>query len=584
MFDSPSDPRSSHARGELQPRPLSIRRALGGRHVFLTGGSGFVGKVWLSMVLTQLPEIERVYVFLRPKALVPARQRFEKMLNTSAAFKPLHDRFGPRLSEYLRDRLEVVEGDLSAPDLGLVPEVVTRLRRDLDVFVHCAGLVDFNPDLRKALGSNVDATLNVADFVERCDHASLLHISTCYVAGRQYGEIPETIQPDYAPLGSDYSAEEELSSARARVEAIVDAHAGPAAIQLARDAVLAELGADDRPLPAAKTLETLVRKCQRERLKDALADEGMTRAKRLGWPNTYTYTKSMAESLLARRVSQSSRLRVSVLRPSIVESALDFPFPGWNESFNGTAPLAYIMGSWFRMVPARPDAPFDVIPVDEVCRAMTIATAALAEGCERPVYHAGTSHRHRISVGRAAELIVLAHRRHFRQRNASRTERVVKSRWDSILVEPDHPLGIKTTRALVRGVEELADLLPDKLRAKSERWLTRLRDADEDFAQIEKLVDMYLPFMYESYYVFESNALDAHPLEEPELAFCPERLDWRKYWLEVHMPGLRRWAFPLIEGKRPERYRCEHPVRLLERQLATSHEEHSLQLASASEG
>src|SRR5262249_39999674 len=133
------------------PDSLSIRRALSGRHVFLTGGSGFVGKVWLSMVLAELPELERVYVFLRPKALVPARQRFEKMLNTSAAFKPLHDRFGAKLSEYLADRLEVVEGDLTAPDLGLSPDLVRRLRRDLDVFVHCAGLVDFNPDLRKAL-------------------------------------------------------------------------------------------------------------------------------------------------------------------------------------------------------------------------------------------------------------------------------------------------------------------------------------------------------------------------------------------------------------------------------------------------
>jgi len=60
------------------PSVLSIRDALAGRHVFLTGGSGFVGKVWLSMLLAELPEVEKIYVFLRPKALVPARQRFEK--------------------------------------------------------------------------------------------------------------------------------------------------------------------------------------------------------------------------------------------------------------------------------------------------------------------------------------------------------------------------------------------------------------------------------------------------------------------------------------------------------------------------
>src|SRR5215510_9423899 len=193
--------------------PLSIREALAGRHVFLTGGSGFVGKVWLSMALAELPEIERIYVFLRPKALVPARQRVEKMLNTSPAFRPLHERFGPRLSAYLAERIEVVEGELSEPDLGLAPALVRRLRRDLDVFVHCAGLVDFNPELRKALSSNVDATLRVADFVEACDHASLLHISTCYVAGKRYGEIPETLEPNFAPENPHFSVRTELAEA-----------------------------------------------------------------------------------------------------------------------------------------------------------------------------------------------------------------------------------------------------------------------------------------------------------------------------------------------------------------------------------
>jgi thioester reductase-like protein len=568
MFDSAASP------------SLSIRRALSGRHVFLTGGSGFVGKVWLSMILEELPEIERVYVFLRPKALVPGRQRFEKMLNTSAAFKPLHDRLGPRLSAYLATRLEVVEGDLNEPDLGLAPDVVRRLKRDLDVFVHCAGLVDFNPDLRKAISSNVDATMQVADFVESCDHASLLHISTCYVAGRRFGEIPEVLTPDYAPLVENHDAEQELLIARARIDEVVREHESPAFRSTAREHVLEEIAASGRAIPNDRTLETLARKHQRETLKDALADEGMARARRLGWPNTYTYTKSMAESLLEKR---SDRLRFSILRPSIVESSLEYPFPGWNESFNGTAPLAYIMGSWFRMVPARPDAPFDVIPVDQVCRAMTIATAALADGCERPVYHVGTSHRHRCSVGRAAELIVLSHRRHYRQRNQSRSERVLKSRWDAVLREPDNPLGVRASRAFVHGVEEALELLPDKLRKKIDRVSRRLREMDSDLAQIEKLVDLYLPFMYESFYVFESRALDAHPPLEPEFRFEPEKLDWRRYWLDIHMPGLRRWAFPLIEGRRPERYRCEHAVRLASNAPQLTAADELGRLASATE-
>lgn len=541
---------------------LSIREALAGKHVLLTGGSGFLGKVWLSLVLAEVPDIGRIYVFLRPKALVPARQRFEKMLNTSPAFRPLHDRFGAELSAYVAARVEVIEGELSEPNLGLPAETVARLQRRLDVFVHCAGLVDFNPDLRKALESNVDATMHVADLVERCDHASLLHVSTCYVAGQRYGAIPETLTPDYVPSGEPFDAEAELAAAHADVDSIVARHESEDERAKAREDVLRELAAQGRDESShPKLMETLVRKRRRERLRDDLVDEGMVRARRFGWPNTYTYSKSLAESLLEKR---AARLRVSVLRPSIVESAFDFPFPGWNESFNGSAPLAYIMGSWFRLVPARPDAPFDVIPVDMVCRAMVIGTAALAAGRGEPVYHVGSSDRNRCSVGRAAELIVLSHRRHLRERHRTRQERLLKSRWDAVLVEPDHPLRVETARSFLRGVEEAVDLLPDKLRGKLDRLISRAHEVDDKLAQIQKLVELYLPFMYESYYVFESRALDAHPPLEPEFAFAPERIDWRKYWLDVHMPGLRRWAFPLIEGKRPERYRSEYPVRLSE--------------------
>jgi long-chain acyl-CoA synthetase len=85
---------------------------------------------------------------------------------------------------------------------------------------------------------------------------------------------------------------------------------------------------------------------------------------------------------------------------------------------------------------------------------------------------------------------------------------------------------------------------------------------DSDLEQIERLVELYLPFMYESLYVFECRALDKHRPLEPEFGFVPESFDWRRYWLDIHMPGLRRWAFPLIEGRRPERYRAEHAVRL----------------------
>jgi long-chain acyl-CoA synthetase len=538
---------------------LSIRERFAGKHVLLTGASGFVGKVWLTMMLEHVPEIGSIRVLLRRKALLSARERFEKMVNGSPAFGPLHERFGAGFSSYLMNKVQLLDGDISEPGLGLSLAELATQRRELDLIVHCAGLVDFDPDLRKALASNVDGTMHVADLAASSHHAALLHISTCYVAGRRYGRVSEEVQPDFAPVANNFDAASELDAARATIERICSEHDKPehiAKLRLdAEENIVAKGGKGDRSRAIAGEL----RRLQRESLRQALSDEGTARAAQLGWPNTYTYTKSLAESLLLKRAHE---LRLAIVRPSIVESSVQYPFPGWNESFNGSAPLAYVMGTWFRAIPARPSSPFDVIPVDHVAQAMTNVGALLLEGRAQLAYHVGSSDRNVCSVGRAAELIVLAHRQYYRGAERTRSERLWKSRSDSVLVEPDDTYCVQNARSIAQGFLEALDLLPAKLARKLQRLRDRTLDVDDRLASIEKLVGLYLPFMYEGHYVFEANALRGVTPVEPEWRFEPERIDWRRYWLEVHMPGLRRWAFPLIEGKRPERYKPLHPVKL----------------------
>jgi len=78
--------------------PLSVKEALSGRRILLTGASGFVGKVWLCMLLDKIPDVGRVYVLMRGKKRQAARERFESMVNESFAFQPLHERHGAGLS------------------------------------------------------------------------------------------------------------------------------------------------------------------------------------------------------------------------------------------------------------------------------------------------------------------------------------------------------------------------------------------------------------------------------------------------------------------------------------------------------
>ena len=142
----------------MHPQPnLSILRSFAGRRVLLTGASGFVGKVWLAMILHRVPTVGKIWVLLRKKALRPAIDRFEKMVASSPVFRPLHELHGPRMAEFIASRIEVVEGDVSLPGLGIEdPALAERLHRDIDLIFNCAGLVDFDPDLREAVSANVD--------------------------------------------------------------------------------------------------------------------------------------------------------------------------------------------------------------------------------------------------------------------------------------------------------------------------------------------------------------------------------------------------------------------------------------------
>jgi len=68
---------------------------------------------------------------------------------------------------------------------------------------------------------------------------------------------------------------------------------------------------------------------------------GLRRAQHLGWPNTYTFTKSLGESILARH---GRDLPIAIVRPSIVESSERLALYGWNEGINTSGPLSYLLG------------------------------------------------------------------------------------------------------------------------------------------------------------------------------------------------------------------------------------------------
>jgi len=518
-----------------------------------------LGKVWLTQMLQNDSGVGKFYILLRRKATRPAHARFERIVNTSPAFKPLHEKYGRDFARFLSERVEVVDGDISQPGLGLDEATSARLGRDLDLVVNCAGLVDFDPDLRDALTTNVDGTIHVADFVEGCEKAALLHISTCYVAGTRNGRNDEVLVPDYTPNGEPFDAAAELAQARVRIAEIEAEFASPDKdAEIEREAK-EQLKARGRSPDNPKLVATLCRRIRREALKNAMIEEGQARAQKWGWTNIYTYSKSLAESMLAPRLGT---FKFSLLRPAIVESALAYPFPGWNQGFNTCGPLSYMLGGWLRELPLRKGNPFDIVPVDYVGVAMTIGGAALLSGCHKTVYQCGTSDKNPLTIDRACDLTALAHRKHLRRKGDTVVDRLILARWDGVEAELDHTLSVTNLRKVAQGFAKMMRDLPRQwpkfVHRGAKKAAKKADTIDDSLDTIERLIELYLPFIYENHFIFTTENLLGYEVVEEPFRFDPASLNWRKYWIDVHIPGLRKWCYPLFEGRTPEQYRPRH--------------------------
>ena len=534
---------------------LSVRAALRGKQVLLIGGTGFIGKVWLAQVLSAVPEIGRVILLVRPNRSKPGLERFQKMVEESPVFEVLAEKYGDRFADFLKTRVEVVEGDVSKPGLGLAPEVRQRLARSVDVVVNSSGLTDFNPDIREALAMNVRATSYVLDFLAESDHAALLHLSTCYVVGRRDGRVLEKLSRNYTPKGlRDFSAQAEWESLEAFVrDTEARAESPDVTDQLRRQAVGKQHAAKDLHGPA---LENQIRKNRVRWLRQTLTDAGTQRAAELGWPNTYTYTKSLSESLIRDYLDAHPKAAIAVVRPAIVESSVASPFLGWNEGINTSASLSYLLGTFFRQLPTNENKCLDLIPVDTACRGMTLIAAALLERRHEEVYQLATSATNPCNMRRSIELTGLGHRKFYRAQNGFRHR--IRLKFDAIPVSKARyeklsaPAQKIIVQAINRSVEPLR-FVPPPL-AKQER----------DLERVIKLITLFEPFILDNDHIFEASHVEwlsaALPDDEKaDFAYDSRSLDWWDYWINVHIPALRKWCYPLIEGRQPE----ERPKRIV---------------------
>src|SRR5215472_1259485 len=221
--------------------------------IFITGGTGFLGKVLLERILWQLPLIRRIFLLTRPHSSenvqVAAAIRAERAIFNSPISSRLRARYGERFEALVCEKVKIVAGDLSCPDLALVPGHLQELGSEVDVIINVAASVSFHERLDRAVNLNTLGPLYLLNFAKRFTNPTLLHVSTAYVSGRRTGFVSEQVlEPDISPFdlmgishGEPFRTECEVEKALRFAQSIESDSRASAARNEFRNAALTQL-------------------------------------------------------------------------------------------------------------------------------------------------------------------------------------------------------------------------------------------------------------------------------------------------------------------------------------------------------
>ena len=511
-----------------------IAESLAGKRIAITGSTGFVGTALVERLLRAVPDCELV-LLVRPGRRTSPAERVRKEILKNDAF----DRLRKDLKDSAEDfdamcarRITTIAGDVSSDGLGLA-DADRAILATCDIVIHSAAAVSFDSPLDSAIEINLLGPTRIAHTLQDLKVTPhLVAVSTCYVAGNRRGNAPEQLVSEGPfDLGLDWRSEVQASR-RLRSDAEA-ASRTPEQLEVFRKGARQELGAAGAPALAAKTEQL-----RTDWVKDQLVQAGRARAASVAWPDAYAYTKALGEQAL---MDEKRDVPVSIVRPSIIESAVAEPKPGWIRGFRMAEPviLSYARGL-LKEFPGVPEGTIDVIPVDIVVAAI-IAVAAL-----------GPERAPEITQVASGDVNPLNYRTLVDNIRSWFTEHPIYDSEGQPILVPDWNFPgrgrvqkqLKRAQSLAERAESTLQSLP--LRGTQAKWSAKLEERKNDIERALEYVELYgLYTECEAIYQVDNLLSIWNDLSESDQrAFCfdPRIVDWSDYIHNIHLPSIVQHA------------------------------------------
>lgn len=498
-------------------------------HLFLTGGTGFLGTALVESILRTQPETT-VYVLIRPGRATDVKTRLRKDLLSNNCFDSLRAELGKEGFETLaRERVHAVSGNVGSEGLGLDADGQALLG-SCDTVVHSAATVSFDAPFDAAVEINLLGPQRVlAAYTQARGNqlpAHMISVSTAYVAGSRKGDALE-LSLRHQPHYPNVSWLEEVRTSREFRAAYERRSREPEQLNVFRTHASRELGAAGVALLAERA-----EKLRAEWVKDQLVEIGRKRAQSLGWPDAYAMTKALGERALE---DQLGTIPISIVRPSIIESALAAPTPGWIRGFRMAEPIiiSYARGL-LKDFPGVPEGVIDVIPVDLVVGAiLAVATAEPKPGIS--FYHSASGSTNPLRYRELVRLLRVYFAQHPLYDDRGQAIKIPEWTYPG---RGSVEAALARSRKVLDVTSRVVESLP--LRGTIRNYQDKLAETTQGIDRAQSYVELYGAYAEceARYQVSELLGLrDRLPSNFP-LRYDPREIEWDRFVLETHLPSI----------------------------------------------